>query len=164
MTHNVLIRDVRPEDVETLVAIAIAAWEPVNVCRRQTMGEELFAAAKPDWQGRKAREIRSACDPQNRAGVCVAEHGGQVVGFVAFHANEVSRIGEIGNNAVHPDFQGMGIGSSMYRYAFERLRERGMRFARVVTGGDAPYAAARRAYEKAGFCIRVPLVSYYCKL
>jgi ribosomal protein S18 acetylase RimI-like enzyme len=164
MAHSVVIRDVRPEDVEAIVDIALAAWEPINVYRRKVMEDELFAAAVPDWQGRKARDIRSACAPGSGATVCVAEDGGQIVGFVTFYVHDASRIGEIGNNAVHPAFRGKGIATAMYQHAFERLRERGMRFVRAATGGDQAHAPARRAYERAGFSLRMPYVHYYCKL
>jgi ribosomal protein S18 acetylase RimI-like enzyme len=78
--------------------------------------------------------------------------------------NHTSRIGEIGNNAVHPDVQGRGIGPQMYRHALERLRELGMRFVKVGTGGDPAHAPARRAYEKVGFDVQLPGVEYYCRL
>ncbi|MBW2097118.1 MAG: GNAT family N-acetyltransferase [Deltaproteobacteria bacterium] len=125
------------------------------------MGEDLFAAACPDWRKEKARQVRAACDPAHPALVCVAEKEGQVVGFITFHANDASRIGEIGNNAVRPDFQSAGIGTRMYEHVFERLRRLGMRFVKVGTGGDPAHAPARRAYEKAGFSIQLPSVTYY---
>jgi ribosomal protein S18 acetylase RimI-like enzyme len=164
MTDSVIIRDVRPEDVEAVVHLAIAAWEPIYAYRRRTMGEDLFAAAMPDWQERKAREVRAECEGRGTARVCVAEDGGQVVGFVTSYADEVSRIGLLGNNAVHPDFQGRGIGSKMYRHVFERLKERGMRFVRTGTGLDPGHASARSAYRKAGFDIELPVVQFYRKL
>lgn len=52
----------------------------------------------------------------------------------------------------------------MYAYAFARLRERGMRYVRVSTGGDPAHAPARRAYEKAGFVIGLPGVEYHREL
>jgi len=164
MAHEVIIRDVRPEDVEAIVDIAVAAWEPINAYRRDLMGDELFAAAVPDWRGRKARDVRSACAGGSTTRVCVAEEDGQVVGFVTFYVHEASGIGEIGNNAVHPSFRGRGIATAMYRHAFEKLQERGMRFVRAGTGGDPAHAPARRAYERAGFSLQIPYVHYYRKL
>ena len=94
-----------------------------------------------------ARQVRAACEPTSSAIVGVAELDARIVGFVTCYANEQSSIGEIGNNAVHPDAQGRGIGPCMYEYAFARLRERGMRYVKVCTGGDPSHAPARRAYE-----------------
>ncbi len=164
MTDSILIRDVRPDDVDTLVDIAVAAWEPLNAVRRQVMGEELFAALHSGWKQRKAKQVRSACAPGSRAMVCVAEDGGPVLGFVTYYADESTGVGEIGNNAVHADARGKGVAGRMYDYAFDRLRERGMRFVQVRTGGDPGHAPARRAYEKAGFNIQMPKVVYYRKL
>lgn len=164
MMDDVVIRDVRPDDVETICQIAVAAWDPIFDHFRELMGEELFAATCPDRPKEKARQVRRACLPDSSAMVSVAEVNGEVVGFVTFYADEASGIGEIGNNAVHPDFQGRGIGPRLYQHVFDRLRARGMRFVKVSTGGDASHAPARRAYEKAGFSIRLPGVDYYRKL
>ena len=93
--------------------------------------------------------------------VVVAELDGLVVGFADFYCHEQSGIGEIGNNAVHPDYQGRGIAGRLYEAVFERMRERGMRFAKVGTGLDPSHAPARRAYQKAGFDRERQTVTYY---
>jgi ribosomal protein S18 acetylase RimI-like enzyme len=164
--NDLTLRALQPADVETIVAIAVAAWRPIYAFYQQEMGDDLFAAACPNWPEEKARQVRAACDsacgPQaSNVLVGVAETDGRPVGFVTFYADERSGIGEIGNNAVHPDLRGQGIGPRMYQYAFDRLRERGMRYVKVGTGGDPAHAPARRAYEKAGFTIRLPGVEYY---
>lgn len=161
---DIVIRDLEPADVDAVVEIAIAAWAPIYAWCRETMGEELFAAAHPDWRESKAANIRRACDPQGPMIASVAEKEGRIAGFITFHANAESGIGELGNNAVHPDFQRMGIGSKMYQHALARLKQLGMRFVMVVTGGDPAHAPARRAYEKAGFTIQLPSVRHYREL
>jgi ribosomal protein S18 acetylase RimI-like enzyme len=161
---DIVIRDLQPADVETVVAIAVAAWAPIYAYYRQTMGDELFFTAFPDWPTEKARQVRVACNQERGAMVCVAETAGRVVGFVSFYAHPSRGIGEIGNNAVHPDWQGQGIAPRLYTHAFERLKALGMRFVQVGTGGDPAHAPARRAYEKAGFDIHLPNVVYYRKL
>jgi ribosomal protein S18 acetylase RimI-like enzyme len=159
--EDIVIRELEAADVERAVEIALAAWTPIFAFYRQAMGEELFAAAFPDWQADKAGQVRAACAPQSGAMVYVAEKGGIVAGFVTFYADQTSSIGEIGNNAVHPDFQGQGIGPQMYERVFDRLRALEMRVVRVSTGGDPAHAPARRAYEKAGFAVGLPGVEYY---
>ncbi|MFB3103854.1 MAG: hypothetical protein ACE1ZA_02905, partial [Pseudomonadales bacterium] len=57
-----------------------------------------------------------------------------------------------------------GIGTWMYEYAVEQLREVGMRVAEVGTGGDPSHAPARRAYAKAGFGPGIPNVYLYQEL
>ena len=43
-----------------------------------------------------------------------------------------------------------------------RMREAGMRVATVATGADPSHAPARRAYEKAGFTVQIPVV-WFCR-
>ena len=159
---DILIRDLGPADTEAVVEIALLAWEPIYASYRRILGEELYAAAHPDWRKEKERHIRDGItDP--RGTVSVAETDGRVVGFVSFY-RKGSGIGEIGNNAVHPDFQNRGIATRLYRHALDRLKQAGMRFAEVGTGLDPGHAPARRAYEKAGFDRGVPGITYYREL
>jgi GNAT superfamily N-acetyltransferase len=160
---EITIRDLAPADVDTIVAIALAAWEPIFRFFRQQMGADLFQTVFPDWRAEKARQVETACRPGSGARVCVAEEDGQVVGFATYYANR-SGVGEIGNNAVRPDRQGHGIGSRMYGYIFGQLRALGMRYVKVSTGGDPAHAPARGAYHKAGFGIALPGVDYYREL
>jgi len=39
-----------------------------------------------------------------------------------------------------------------------------MRFVEVTTGGDPSHAPVRRAYERAGFSVQLPTITYYRKL
>jgi len=168
--QEIVIRPLIPSDVDTLVAIALAAWQPIYAFYRQAMGDDLFFLVHPNWQQEKERQIRQGCAPAPHAIAAVAEmpaSGGQstqVVGFVTCYVHTSTGIGEIGNNAVHPDWQGQGIAPRLYEYAFERLRERGMRYVKVRTGGDPAHAPARRAYQKARFEIALPGVEYYREL
>ena len=73
-------------------------------------------------------------------------------------------IGEIGNNAVHPDWRQKGIAQQLYAAALQHFRDQGMRFARVQTGMDGAHAPARRAYERAGFDIHHEDITYHMKL
>jgi ribosomal protein S18 acetylase RimI-like enzyme len=112
---------------------------------------------------RKGEQIRRACTPGSNARVRVAEVDGRIAGFVTFHVDVQPGIGEIGNNAVHPDFRGRGIGGLLYTHVFDELKRLGQRFVKVTTGGegDPAHAPARRAYEKAGFDRRLPGVTYF---
>lgn len=167
---EMVVHPLSPADVEDVVAIAVAAWQPIFAFYRRTMGDDLFATAHPDWRQEKARQVRRACLPGSSALVAVAElladgeQPARVVGFVTCYANSETGIGEIGNNAVHPAWQGEGIAPRLYEWAFERMRERGMRYVKVSTGGDPAHAPARRAYQKAGFDIALSAVEYYREL
>ena len=159
---DIALRDLRPDDVERLVEIALAAWQPVADGTRQQLGDEIYGRTRPDWRASKAAQIRGVCAPDPRGRVLVAECGGVVAGFVTwFPGRPVDGAAEIGNNAVHPDFQGRGIAQTMYRAVFERLRAEGIDIVKVVTGGDDAHAPARAAYERVGFDRSLPVVEYY---
>jgi len=164
MSDEVIIRELRPEDVEAMAETAKAAWRPVYEARRGMVGEEIYETVWPDALEHKARQVRRACGPESRAHVRVAETGGRVAGFVTFYTDATSGVGEIGNNAVGPDVQGRGIAGRMYASVLDEMRAMGMTFAKVATGGDDAHLPARRAYEKAGFDRQLPSVTYYRKL
>lgn len=59
------------------------------------------------------------------------------------------RPGEISRVAVHPDFQGRGLGSRLMRLALAALRGKGHDAAHLLVSPGNP--AARRLYERNGF-------------
>jgi ribosomal protein S18 acetylase RimI-like enzyme len=61
---------------------------------------------------------------------------------------------------VHPECQNRGIGTELNRFALEKMKEGGMKMAKVETGGDPSHAPARACYEKAGYTA-LPLVRYF---
>lgn len=170
MAEDILLRTVAPDEItdalrEALVALSVAAWEPIYMRYRETMGEALFTTLYPDWRENKAGHIRHALDGQHEPGLAVAECDGAIVGFVTWYLHvHAEVVGEIGNNAVSPDYQGRGIAPRLYAVALDAMRAAGMRYACVGTGLDPAHAPARRAYEKAGFAIAIPSVEYYCEL
>jgi len=44
----------------------------------------------------------------------------------------------------------------MCRHVLGHLKNLGLKYVRVGTGADPHHAAARRAYEKVGFAVRIP--------
>lgn len=82
----------------------------------------------------------------------------QVIGFVSVQLDRETKVGEIGLNAVHPDYSGQGFGTEMYKFAIEIMKESRMQVATVATGGDISHAPARRTYEKSGFDVQIPSV------
>jgi ribosomal protein S18 acetylase RimI-like enzyme len=163
---DILIRDVRPDDVDAIVSIAVEAWRPIYAFYRETLGDELYGTAYPDALKRKGEQVRRACGRDSGMSVLVAELDGRVAGFVTFRADVVPGMGEIGNNAVHPGFRGRGIGGMLYERVFEELRRLGQTAVKVGTGGegDPAHVPARRAYEKAGFDRKLPGVTYFRRL
>ncbi len=164
MSQNPTIRPAQAEDLPRMKEIAVQAWEPIYADYEARMDEELFSLLWPEgWQDEKARQV--ADHFQRRPEWClVSELNGQVVGFITFVLKHAQKIGEIGNNAVDPDYQGRGIGSAQYRHVLELFCEKGMVYAEVRTGLDEGHATARAAYEKIGFRLIVPKGRYYRKL
>ncbi len=162
---DINIRDLKPGDVDRLVKIALAAWTPVYASFRKILGDELFELQYPDCFGSKRQQILTVCEPESPGVVLVAERAGITAGFVSYFL-DVPKPGmaEIGNNAVHPDHQRQGIAQTMYAEVLRRLRDRGIGFVKVFTGGDPAHLPARRAYEKAGFNIALPTVDYFQQL
>lgn len=86
-----------------------------------------------------------------------------IAGFVSYALNPDKR-GEITLNAMHPDHGGKGPGTALYEFALARMKDAGMSYATVGTGGDPSHEPARRAYEKAGFSVGLPSIYLYKRL
>jgi len=158
------IRPAREDDIPVVCEIAQLAWRPIFAEFRRRLGEDLMQRLRPHPEESKAEEVRQAF-ARNPQGMIVTECEGRVVAFATFYvADAEKKIGEIGNNAVHPDFQGRGIGRRQYEYIFAELKKQGMEYVRVTTGLDEAHAPARRAYEAVGFHRSLPYVTYYREL
>lgn len=157
------ILQARPDDLPRMQEIAVLAWTPIYALYEHLMGRQLFKRLYPDWRAEKSSQVSShfARHPQ---WTFIVEEGEEVVGFLTYFLDDVRKIGEIGNNAVHPDHQGRGMGEMMHREALRRFRESGMLYAKVGTGLDDAHIPARKAYEKLGFKQVSRSVQYYMKL
>ena len=160
-TH--IIRPLRLEDIPRLEGIAAAAWLPIYRHFAHLQEQALGEVARPYRLEGKREQVRRFCE-EHPDQVLVSEWCGRVAGFITFTFDEANAIGVIGNNAVHPDYTGRGIGTGQYRRAIEVFRQRGMRYAAVTTGLDESHAPARRAYEKVGFVPVLSSVEYMMKL
>lgn len=141
--------------------IAVKAWTPIREVFRRELGDELYEAQFTGWQQSK-RDAIAAEWKVGTAYVAMAEE--RVVGFIACHLNAATKTGQIGTNAVDPDFRGQGIGPKMYEFVLQKMKEAGMKYASVITGLDDGHAPARKAYEKAGFEKGLPSIRYYKEL
>lgn len=158
MTH--IIRKVQEEDIDHVVEFSVNAWEPVFASFKKVLGEELFEFLRPNWREEQANLVRSSCLNTQNTTTFITEVEGKPAGFVTVVMNKESKVGEIDLLAVDPNYQGQNIGTELNLYALDFMKEHGMIFAEVGTGGDPGHAPARRAYEKAGFT-GLPLVRYY---
>lgn len=158
-----IVRPFKPDDIEAVVEIANLSWQHIYASHREIFGDELYDTLFPEDQERKGNQVRSTCEREPEQ-VWICELDGKVVGFINWFIDDNKKIGEIGNNGVHPDFVGKGLGSLMYKSVLEHFREIGMCYAKVNTGLDDAHAPARRAYERMGFNIRQEFVNYYMHL
>jgi ribosomal protein S18 acetylase RimI-like enzyme len=154
------IRPMRSGDIDDVVQLSLAAWEPVFASFRQVLGPAIYALLYPDWRESQAKGVEGVCREHERYTVWVAEENGAVVGFVAYELDRQKQRGEVQLLAVHPEHQNRGFGTRLNTFALSRMRESGMTLAVVATGGDPGHAPARRSYEKAGYT-PLPLVRYY---
>lgn len=63
--------------------------------------------------------------------------------------------------AVHPDYQGQGIGGKMLRYVEKMLAERGDRLLLVETSGLPDFEKTREFYRKNGYEEEARIRDYY---
>ena len=155
------IRAFERTDVERVLEICRLAFTPIFEGFRHSVGAELFDRFYSDSADRQIDDLRSTCETSGDEAVFVAEWDRVVVGFVTLSISAAESVGEIGLNAVHPDYGCRGIGRDMIDFALARMKERGLVATKVATGGDRSHAPARRIYEKAGFTSAVPSVTMF---
>ena len=147
-----IIRPVCSGDIDVICEIAVNAWQGIHEGYRKYIGnDDLAERLSRNWQTQKTRQIRENAE-KSPDRVLVSEHKGKIVGFTTFDMNKETGIGEICNNAVAPDCQGMGVGSAQHNEVLEIFRRNDMKYAIVNTGyEDEGHAKARASYEKVGF-------------
>jgi GNAT superfamily N-acetyltransferase len=158
----VVIRPLTIADIDAIVAFSLRAWQPVHESMAGILGPRINRLAYPDWAAGQARAIEDVCRDAGMQ-VWVAEVDAQPTGFVAVALHDDPPSAEIDMIAVDPSHQNRGVGSTLLAYALDRIGAAGISLVHIATGGDPGHAAARRAYEKAGFTA-LPLVRYYKEL
>ena len=158
-----IVRPARPEDAERCGDIAVLAWRRVFDEWERMLGPRIFEQHYGGWQERKRAEVVGAVRNHPERAI-VTEVDGEVVGFLTFYLPGTPGVGEIGNNAVHPDWQGCGIGVRQCEKALAIFREMGLTSATVFTGLDEGHAPARSMYRKAGFRLSTPHIRYFMEL
>jgi ribosomal protein S18 acetylase RimI-like enzyme len=156
------IRNANENDLNRVAEIALQAWARIHDSYRKIMGAQMHHDLHADWEVNKEAQVRGHWKNHPEwFRVVESVETGAVVGFITFRIDAANSMGIIGNNAVAPGAQGRGIGTMMYDDVLERFRAHGLKYASVTTGLDEGHAPARRAYEKAGFDIVRPDVTYY---
>ena len=125
-----LIRAYRPDDLPALKAITVAAFDGVSI--DQGIEREFGLVHGHDWRWRKARHLDddAAREPD---GVFVAEHEGQIVGYITTWQDREAGIGHIPNIAIAAAFRSQGLGRELIEYALEHFRASGLSHAKIET-------------------------------
>ena len=158
MNQEFTIRLANINDLPTMENIRQKAFRPVFASFQNILGDEIYLIAQEPEDNKQGELLSSMLDPDSIWQLFVIELSQAVIGFVSVQLNNKTKVGEIGLNAVHPDYSGRGFGTEMYKYAIEMMKESGMQVATVATGGDTSHIPARRAYEKAGFNVQISSV------
>lgn len=161
MNKTINIVPAKTEYLEKAGEIAIKAWTPIRQEFKKLLGEEIYQHYFNDWQTKKKNSVINSLKA-GRGYVALVD--GNVAGFISYNVDKDSKNGEILENAVDCDYHGMGIGTKMYMLVMDKMKEEGMEYVTVTTGGDDGHAPARRSYEKAGFEKFLPSVKYFKKL
>jgi GNAT superfamily N-acetyltransferase len=147
MSKNTLnIRDARPDDRATVLALTLAAYQE-------------YAPLMPYWEYYKEDVVATLQDPEPAEQI-VAEQGGAIVGSVllfsvgtVFYLPDDDAITlmwpEVRLLAVAPDARGQGIGTALMDECIRRARRFGARFLTLHT--NSIMSAAIRLYERMGF-------------
>jgi ribosomal protein S18 acetylase RimI-like enzyme len=161
------IRLVTQADIQAVERLSLAAWQPNFETFERILGSDIYHSIWPQWRKSQREAVEDICRKsltgEDDVTTWVAVVAGEVAGFTAVKLNRPDRSGEIEFLAVSPTHQGQGIGTALSRHAIRFMTTEGIRLAVVGTGGDEAHAAARKAYERAGFTM-LPLSRGYMRL
>ncbi|HVJ68480.1 MAG TPA: GNAT family N-acetyltransferase [Caulifigura sp.] len=127
---NVTFRSYRPDDLPTLKAIMVDAFDGVSIDQGI---ERLYGPVNGhDWKWRKARHLDedAAREPE---GILVAEQDGRIIGFVTSWIDREAGIGHIPNISLVPEARGMGLGRELLTRVLDRFRAVGLTHAKIET-------------------------------
>ena len=164
--NAITISKAQLKDIEPMCDIAVKAWQGIHDGYRKDIdNDDLYDRVSDNWQQRKAETIATKMQDTPEEVIVARDTAGNILGFATFFINEKIGLGEIGNNAVDPEHQGMGIGKILYNHIIAVFRERGLTYATVSTGYEDPgHANARAAYKKVGFKKMRTSITYSLKL
>lgn len=157
-----MFRLAHSDDYSRLEQIRLAAFAPIFQSFRKILGEAIYALAQAHEDNAQGALLAEMFTDESPWSVYVVEMEGIIVGFVSFRLDADQAVGEIGLNAVDPEYCGKGIGTKMYQFALEQLKSAGAKVATVATGGDPSHQPALSAYRKAGFNVEISSV-WLCK-
>lgn len=158
MNQEFTIRLANTKDLPKMENIRRKAFRPVFASFRNILGDEIYSLAQEPEDNKQGELLSSMLGLDSVWQLFVLELSQEVIGFVSVQLDNKTKVGEIGLNAVHPDYSGKGFGTEMYKYAIKIMKKSGMQVATVATGGDESHIPAKKAYEKSGFDVQISSV------
>ncbi len=145
-------------DLDDLEEIRAKAFQPIFDSFKNILGDTIYEHAQlPEDMAQQAM-LKALFDEQTIWHTWKVVAHEKTIGFISIRLDKAAQVGEIGLNAIDPDFSNKGIGTQMYHFAVEVMKKAGMKVATVATGGDPAHRPAREAYRKAGFVVEIPSV------
>lgn len=145
------------------MAAPTLSFEPISLFPPGTLADiigrsyaELLEKWPDGWndEPRKWGDLdRDAYAFQDTVGQCffVSRLGGEIVGMASYDPRPGPAYGIVGQNCVLPAFRGRGFGKLQVLEVLRRIKERGMRAARVTTGEHPFFIPALGMYRSLGF-------------
>ena len=128
---SISIRTFRDEDLPSLKAITVEAFEPVSIDRNieHQVGGPINGR---DWRWRKAKHLDDDVrrDP---TGIFVAQSDEKIIGYITTWNDPEASVGYIPNLAVDHNFRGQGLGRKLIKHALDHFRSIGLQYARIET-------------------------------
>lgn len=161
MSEDFKIVPCKSEYIEKAIEITYIAWAGIFEKYRESLGEKMFSDLYRDWKDMKYKRVYEGLT-SGRGYIALV--GDEVAGFIFYVVDKEKKKGIMEENAVHPNFRGMGIAAKMHNFVFDKMREEDMKYVEVTTGLDEAHAPARRAYEKSGFDKTLESIRYFKEL
>ncbi len=157
------IRPFSTADTEPVIALSLAAWDPVFRKLEPSVPGYVYAAFYPEgWSARQEMDIRAALQ-ESPEHAWVAELDDRLVGYIILRHHPEDQMGEVYVLAVHPEAQRQGVGQALLDHSQTIFASWGAKIAMVETGGDPGHSPSRATYEAAGF-ERWPVARYFRKV
>lgn len=124
----------------------------INLLADDTLGSQRETLELPLPESYRRAFAAIASDPNQE--LTVAELNGDIVGtfqlsFIQYLTHQGSRRAQIEAVRVRSSYRGQGIGTSMFRYAIRRAKEKGCSMIQLTTDKKRPQALL--FYESLGF-------------
>jgi len=139
--NNIVIKPFTSSDITNLKEIARVSFSADHFHIDPRFPREKVDDLYAKW-------IYNCCYKNRADAVLVAHRGRKIAGFIACKINKPYNYGVIELVAVHPDFQGVGIGSSLVTKALDWFSKR---VNEVYVGTQIKNISAVRLYQRAGF-------------